>query len=238
LVSELQSYILSTTTETISRRRIVQKSSASIVHPFNNNWNFSALFTDFFIDRLQSYILSTTTETSNNEFLKGHQNELQSYILSTTTETLTLKKSKVASGKLQSYILSTTTETDYETATACALAELQSYILSTTTETWRGFFMCGRFYSFNRTSFQQQLKRHKMRMKFFVNRFNRTSFQQQLKQRCSQGGLRAFLLQSYILSTTTETFVLEVFSVPRTSFNRTSFQQQLKPENILQMKSG
>ena len=39
LVSELQSYILSTTTETTRSGLQPTTSTASIVHPFNNNWN-------------------------------------------------------------------------------------------------------------------------------------------------------------------------------------------------------
>ena len=87
LVSELQSYILSTTTETYGVR-----SSHS-----------------FFI-MLQSYILSTTTETEWAVNEKGDF-MLQSYILSTTTETRVRKNQLQRSRLLQSYILSTTTET-------------------------------------------------------------------------------------------------------------------------------
>ena len=84
------------------------KDLASIVHPFNNNWNPSPLtwnesavcfnrtsfqqqlklnwiyFTR--IERLQSYILSTTTET-RQRLAEDRRLLLQSYILSTTTET-------------------------------------------------------------------------------------------------------------------------------------------------------
>ena len=110
------------------------------------------------------------------------------------------------------------------------VSELQSYILSTTTETRVRWRFSGRFSCFNRTSFQQQLKRlpavavpessiwlqsyilstttetdrfHGCKDRY--RRFNRTSFQQQLKQ--ASAILRAFSaeLQSYILSTTTET---------------------------------
>ena len=60
----LQSYILSTTTETFPAGKAEASIRASIVHPFNNNWNTdsSALCPGRY--RLQSYILSTTTETS------------------------------------------------------------------------------------------------------------------------------------------------------------------------------
>ena len=82
---------------------------------------------------------------------------------------------------LQSYILSTTTETIcWVTLTATLM--LQSYILSTTTETKRIGGLTGLGHSFNRTSFQQQLKRSLLiRALRFNASFNRTSFQQQLK---------------------------------------------------------
>ena len=63
LVSELQSYILSTTTETYWSPRIRRSL------------------------RLQSYILSTTTETLRSSTNCCPLITLQSYILSTTTET-------------------------------------------------------------------------------------------------------------------------------------------------------
>ena len=111
LVSGLQSYILSTTTETYYWRRCQWWCRASIVHPFNNNWNQYCLIRSAWCTPLQSYILSTTTETisskyddltalaasivhpfNNNwnivwEFISRRLIELQSYILSTTTET-------------------------------------------------------------------------------------------------------------------------------------------------------
>jgi len=84
--------------------------------------------------------------------------------------------------ELQSYILSTTTETVLRTRAAQAPIRLQSYILSTTTE----------------TVFKQPDD-------VITCCFNRTSFQQQLK-RCELASARAvWVLQSYILSTTTET---------------------------------
>ena len=59
--------------------------------------------------------------------------------------------------ELQSYILSTTTETLNQHRQK-DLFELQSYILSTTTETKRNRSRRPSVQSFNRTSFQQQLK--------------------------------------------------------------------------------
>ena len=82
---------------------------------------------------------------------------------------------------LQSYILSTTTETE-EPSNNPQDKQLQSYILSTTTETAVHRRLGGRCFSFNRTSFQQQLKRSLLiRALRFNASFNRTSFQQQLK---------------------------------------------------------
>ena len=110
LVSELQSYILSTTTETSKVHRVIIKFKASIVHPFNNNWNEDS-----------ARLLGTTPK-------------LQSYILSTTTETTAPSRSNQ------------------------------------------------RVISFNRTSFQQQLKLSKpTSIVAEKSSFNRTSFQQQLK---------------------------------------------------------
>ena len=61
---QLQSYILSTTTETFAVYLLgFFGSYASIVHPFNNNWNLAQNSLDDLTVRLQSYILSTTTET-------------------------------------------------------------------------------------------------------------------------------------------------------------------------------
>ena len=83
---------------------------------------------------------------------------------------------------LQSYILSTTTETLHSSSDCPLFRQLQSYILSTTTETLRP------------------------PQRFFPRyRFNRTSFQQQLKRIEVPEHSRPDELQSYILSTTTET---------------------------------
>ena len=88
---ELQSYILSTTTETCRLIAATSSEEASIVHPFNNNWNTelpwwhcppcqASIVHPFnnnwnvcqsrsdpvLLYPLQSYILSTTTETSGH----------------------------------------------------------------------------------------------------------------------------------------------------------------------------
>ena len=83
----LQSYILSTTTETLSECLERTVMLASIVHPFNNNWNFSQTIAFLNDSGLQSYILSTTTETRGTWLCGEDHAWLQSYILSTTTET-------------------------------------------------------------------------------------------------------------------------------------------------------
>ena len=108
--------------------------SASIVHPFNNNWNISDL------TELDPLI------------------QLQSYILSTTTETSWKFSPSIITFPLQSYILSTTTETQLREHDCLGRSRLQSYILSTTTETRSNLGNIALFISFNRTSFQQQLK--------------------------------------------------------------------------------
>ena len=109
------------------------------------------------------------------------------------------------------------------------------------------------FRSFNRTSFQQQLKPGIFSGELTGSlSFNRTSFQQQLKlsrleEMAAQRALQSYILstttetwawarqvlrlpslQSYILSTTTETLDLKDYARSAFSFNRTSFQQQLK----------
>ena len=129
---------------------------ASIVHPFNNNWNFSFYQSLSGVNGLQSYILSTTTETVVQLVGVNSPIWLQSYILSTTTETLCLYRQKPHL-RLQSYILSTTTETTKKHSWIKTL-RLQSYILSTTTETRLANRKTQRDTRFNRTSFQQQLK--------------------------------------------------------------------------------
>ena len=106
---------------------------------------------------------------------------------------------------LQSYILSTTTETWAWARQVLRLPSLQSYILSTTTETSRRLYVTLRVFSFNRTSFQQQLKQWDVK-----------AFYEDLR------------LQSYILSTTTETSYSARQQNAPNCFNRTSFQQQLK----------
>ena len=63
------------------------------------------------------------------------------------------------------------------------------------------------FRSFNRTSFQQQLKpTTTIEFNACKFRFNRTSFQQQLKLELGTDPAFPRRLQSYILSTTTETY--------------------------------
>ena len=131
---ELQSYILSTTTETVQLFINLLSIAASIVHPFNNNWNrFS--FDGRSVD-------SGFNRTSFQQQLKQEYSLLQ-------------KRQTV---RLQSYILSTTTETLAAAVGAPSAPVLQSYILSTTTETRVRWRFSGRFSCFNRTSFQQQLK--------------------------------------------------------------------------------
>ena len=104
---------------------------------------------------------------------------------------------------------------------------------------------------FRKTDQKPTVKNHLFSISWFRS-FNRTSFQQQLKPLASYLKRIGGLLQSYILSTTTETFLSPApygvvdasivhpfnnnwndfqsaysFSSPH-CFNRTSFQQQLK----------
>ena len=114
LVSELQSYILSTTTETLATfTELDPLTHASIVHPFNNNWNkkkgakwetFRLSFnrTSFqqqlkrqYFSSSVSGFLASIVHPFNNNWNPCCFNQpaatpsLQSYILSTTTETVT-----------------------------------------------------------------------------------------------------------------------------------------------------
>ena len=82
---------------------------------------------------------------------------------------------------------------------------------------------------FRKTDQKPTVKNHLFSISWFRS-FNRTSFQQQLKQPFRQFACRQTVLQSYILSTTTETYCLTLVFDFFASFNRTSFQQQLKPE--------
>ena len=158
-----------------------KKDKASIVHPFNNNWN-SGSYT------VRDAFKFCFNRTSFQQQLKQvpktwlfHWEWLQSYILSTTTETgKRLTRSKTSS-TLQSYILSTTTET----ISFCVFVVTHfASIVHPFNNNWNSFkcSYCRRRFasivhpfnnnwnprcicdfwsissSFNRTSFQQQLK--------------------------------------------------------------------------------
>ena len=90
LVSELQSYILSTTTETILGWKMMIHFCASIVHPFNNNWNIPYSRKRWW--RNSASIVHPFNNNWNTKLpvLFGNPAALQSYILSTTTETLSV----------------------------------------------------------------------------------------------------------------------------------------------------
>ena len=87
LVSELQSYILSTTTET--QRQTENKIPLGSFNrtSFQQQLKLDQNFSINAANELQSYILSTTTETVKTSSRWLQRNTLQSYILSTTTET-------------------------------------------------------------------------------------------------------------------------------------------------------
>ena len=81
---------------------------------------------------------------------------------------------------------------------------------------------------FRKTDQKPTVKNHLFSISWFRS-FNRTSFQQQLKHISVQLFFNRGLLQSYILSTTTETAIRHKRHTDISGFNRTSFQQQLKP---------
>ena len=206
LVSELQSYILSTTTETSSRRTLCTSRQT-----------------------LQSYILSTTTETLGGR----NQNTLERCFNRTSfQQQLKLAQQSSGGGQAQRFnrtsfqqqlkpkFLGLNDEQNWASIVHpfnnnwngsnlrlvfVTCSKLQSYILSTTTETTSapGMWKLSRF---NRTSFQQQLKHFRRRFIFcpvgasIVHPFNNNW---NLSQ--SPASLRFPSLQSYILSTTTET---------------------------------
>ena len=130
----LQSYILSTTTETVISSNSLGKSLASIVHPFNNNWNLS-----------QSLCCDTFHKASIVHPFNNNWNDLSI-------------RGQLSAGLLQSYILSTTTETP-EGPTG--IATDKASIVHPFNNNWNGAFtnLAARLFGFNRTSFQQQLKR-------------------------------------------------------------------------------
>ena len=130
---------------------------------------------------LQSYILSTTTETNGLFIDYDHKRMLQSYILSTTTET---------SGVISRYVqTSSFNRTSFQ-------QQLKRHVR---------YYTTAHNIRFNRTSFQQQLKLGIVSARNVFPGFNRTSFQQQLKRSSDHQRSIRCRLQSYILSTTTET---------------------------------
>ena len=181
LVSELQSYILSTTTETLfffraerleggfnrtsfqqqlklgSSPLFVESVFASIVHPFNNNWNVEDSGGLEEPERLQSYILSTTTETLGARNVQEARKASIVHPFNNNWNDWPGPKFQPFT-KLQSYILSTTTETKRSLQTS---RQLEASIVHPFNNNWNfgaWCFLCISR-SFNRTSFQQQLKR-------------------------------------------------------------------------------
>ena len=88
---------------------------------------------------------------------------------------------------------------------------------------------------FRKTDQKPTVKNHLFSISWFRS-FNRTSFQQQLKQRIRRYQRRMGQLQSYILSTTTETEWRNKRIHSNKRFNRTSFQQQLKHKVLCQYR--
>ena len=181
-------------------------SRASIVHPFNNNWNETETC------RRPSLVASIVHPFNNNWNISFAGAVWRCGRFNRTSFQQQLKRFSIClfiflSSLLQSYILSTTTETVGQLGDWIHHNPLQSYILSTTTETFIAHLKNIPGHRFNRTSFQQQLKHMKAGevaiyddasiVHPFNNNwniscgkgwsvhpcFNRTSFQQQLKHR-------------------------------------------------------
>ena len=110
------------------------------------------------------------------------------------------------------------------------VSELQSYILSTTTETRAVVVNESRIRASIVHPFNNNWNQPGRPLIRRLVRFNRTSFQQQLKRISAQPSAIPSALQSYILSTTTETESAHEQQSWVSGFNRTSFQQQLKLE--------
>ena len=250
-LKSLQSYILSTTTETRGYRDFAACCIASIVHPFNNNWNE-------LLSRKHCAGLASIVHPFNNNW---------NWILCVDLWSIRLGFNRTSFQqqlKLAVFVK------------VCQVAVLQSYILSTTTETfnqWRCRFQR----RFNRTSFQQQLKRcfscwikaadgdasivhpfnnnwnrsirtgaplrkasivHPFNNNWNIRSgvsavktasFNRTSFQQQLKHGATLvtlPSLSASIVHPF--NNNWNGLATSNFSRAWVSFNRTSFQQQLK----------
>ena len=83
---------------------------ASIVHPFNNNWNSWGLISFRAVDKLQSYILSTTTETIHGRDADSQPSGFNRTSFQQQLKHYGVERVSIAE-ELQSYILSTTTET-------------------------------------------------------------------------------------------------------------------------------
>ena len=151
---------------------------ASIVHPFNNNWNCSWKQKKGIACLLQSYILSTTTETFLNtlDFLEltasiVHPfNNNWNYILNTR------------------HLPSRFNRTSFQ-------QQLKLDQLAQIVAPWKGF---------NRTSFQQQLKRDSQRGDS-LSRFASIvhPFNNNWNKHLNADRMARIALQSYILSTTT-----------------------------------
>ena len=180
-LKSLQSYILSTTTETRGYRDFAACCIASIVHPFNNNWNE-------LLSRKHCAGLASIVHPFNNNWNWILCVDLWSIRLGfnrTSFQQQLKPKSSISTkilSKLQSYILSTTTETD-----VCCLnvMTVSASIVHPFNNNWN-------------PAFSMQVKTQ--------SSFNRTSFQQQLKLYSGDKNFYDWKLQSYILSTTTETF--------------------------------
>ncbi len=137
--------------------------AASIVHPFNNNWNvliiamiysFACFNRTSFQQQLKRVFDCLVQVSSKASIVHPFNNNWNAFKYWSVRERATAsivhpfnnnwnalgQAYLVPYGKLQSYILSTTTETSIEGMTLGDIEELQSYILSTTTETTQCFF--------------------------------------------------------------------------------------------------
>ena len=154
----LQSYILSTTTETIQRWWSWGIDSASIVHPFNNNWN------DIRKDRIFSVIQASIVHPFNNNWnLPSDSCYLVRRSFNRTSFQQQLKHGAtlVTLPSLSSFNRTSFQQQLKRVPIAIgSCAALSASIVHPFNNNWniRPFNAHRFFYSFNRTSFQQQLK--------------------------------------------------------------------------------
>ena len=178
---------------------------ASIVHPFNNNWNFTPLILN---RQPQNRFNRTSFQQQLKHFLQSRRScNNSASIVHPFNNNWNISAKEISDNRFASIVHPFNNNWNKKKGAK-----------------WETFRL-----SFNRTSFQQQLKRQYFSSSVsgflasivhpFNNNWNPCCFNQPAATPS---------LQSYILSTTTETLDDGSTKTTALSFNRTSFQQQLK----------